>query len=601
MDFGTLLSVAQKNENSKQPIACYQTKFAPPKKPSKQAKTLSENIKKFLARKGEEERQKALEEKRKRENLLALRDHKAQSRINKHLKVCKAANKSVLADAIDNENTAVTMAGPSQPDEDDYGYVSQEASAFYNQLMSKYNSTPSQKPFPSDNRKRTIKDIASTKDRVKQALKQQEVEEALGHRRKRKLSTKEAEVETDTKIEKDDSEDKKEKEEKPKPKKKPMPPPIDFSELLKIAEKKQHEPIVIEVKPKNEEPERLLTKKQMKEYAKEKEWRERKEQRNKVNNTNNKDGISTVSNKSSKTQESQVNDINKTSKVSEKPTSTSSTLSKTCLKPTTGTQPPVKKVVEKPVQKPIEKSVQKPIEKPVQNKPTVNKSSAVSKSEKDILLEERRKLEMEKKKLEEMRQAIEEQKKKLKLSKSKIEDIKNMKSEKPVSKVKVPEKQDSLKNIPKQAPTASITKCRMPQMMNDKIKQFPPADLKPIKPKHLPPSREHKKLIAAHKRRIQDEDDEEEYDSELEDFIDDEVEDGTEDYSKYISEIFGYDKNKYKCVDNDDDAAMESSFAQQLKEEYVSTKIGIMEDLEDMRMEALEKKRKALLKKNIKK
>ncbi|XP_076388494.1 protein SPT2 homolog isoform X2 [Megachile rotundata] len=583
------------------PIACYQTKFAPPKKPNKQAKALSENIKKFLARKGEEERQKALEEKRKRENLLALRDHKAQSRINKHLKVCKAANKSVLADAIDNENTAVTLAGPSQPDEDDYGYVSQEASAFYNQLMNKYNSAPSNNIFSKDNRKRTIKDIASTKDRVKQALKQQEVEEALGHRRKRKLSTKETEVETDTKIEKDDSEDKKEKEEKPKPKKKPMPPPIDFSELLKIAEKKQHEPIVIEVKPKNEEPERLLTKKQMKEYAKEKEWRERKEQRNKVNSTNSKDSISTVPNKSSKTQESQVNDTNKTSKVSEKLSATSSTLSKTSLKPTTAAQSSIKKVVEKPVQKPIEKSVQKSIEKPVQNKPNVNKSNAVSKSEKDILLEERRKLEMERKKLEEMRQAIEEQKKKLKLSKSKIEDIKNTKSEKPVSKVKVPEKQDSLKNIPKQAATANITKCRTPQMSNDKIKQFPPADLKPIKPK-LPPSRDQRRPIAAHKRRIHDEDeDEEEYDSELEDFIDDEVEDGTEDYSKYISEIFGYDKNKYKCVDNDDDVAMESSFAQQLKEEYVSTKIGIMEDLEDMRMEALEKKRKALLKKNIKK
>lgn len=599
MDFGTLLSVAQKNENSKQPIACYQTKFAPPKKPNKQAKALSDNIKKFLARKGEEERQKALEEKKKRENLLALRDHKAQSRINKHLKVCKAANKSVLADAIDNENTAVTLAGPSQPDEDDYGYVSQEASAFYNQLMNKYNSAPSNNIFSKDNRKRTIKDIASTKDRVKQALKQQEVEEALGHRRKRKLSTKETEVETDTKIEKDDSEDKKEKDEKPKPKKKAMPPPIDFSELLKIAEKKQHEPIVIEVKPKNEEPERLLTKKQMKEYAKEKEWRERKEQRSKVSNTSSKDGISAVPNKSSKTQESQGNDISKTSKVSEKPIATSSTLSKTSLKPTTGTQPSIKKVVEKPVQKPIEKSVQKSIEKPVQSKPNVNKSSAVSKSEKDILLEERRKLEMERKKLEEMRQAIEEQKKKLKLSKSKIEDIKSMKSEKPVSKVKVPEKQDLLKNIPKQAPTPSIAKCRTPQMMNDKIKQFPPADLKPIKPK-LPPSRDQRRPIAAHKRRIHD-DDEEEYDSELEDFIDDEVEEGTEDYSKYISEIFGYDKNKYKCVDNDDDAAMESSFAQQLKEEYVSTKIGIMEDLEDMRMEALEKKRKALLKKNIKK
>lgn len=106
---------------------------------------MSDNIKKFLARKEEEERRKVLEEKKKRDvspmsdgkdffqiqsinfitcdilftrlkfsvfqNLLALRDHKAQSRINKHLKVCKAANKSVIADAIDNENTAVTIAG----------------------------------------------------------------------------------------------------------------------------------------------------------------------------------------------------------------------------------------------------------------------------------------------------------------------------------------------------------------------------------------------------------------------------------------------------------------------------------------------------------
>lgn len=73
--------------------------------------------------------------------------------------------------------------------------------------------------------------------------------------------------------------------------------------------------------------------------------------------------------------------------------------------------------------------------------------------------------------------------------------------------------------------------------------------------------------------------DDEEYDSELEDFIDDEVEEHSEDYSKYISEIFGYDKNKYKFVDNEDDVAMESSFAQQLKEEYVSTKIGSLANL----------------------
>lgn len=82
---------------------------------------------------------------------------------------------------------------------------------------------------------------------------------------------------------------------------------------------------------------------------------------------------------------------------------------------------------------------------------------------------------------------------------------------------------------------------------------------------------------------------------------------------------------------DDDDGDMESTFAQQLKEEFVSTKIGqwidviaievisipisnnsklsnyfiitsgIMEDLEDMRMEAMENKRKAMMKKKSRK
>ncbi|KAK9306424.1 hypothetical protein QLX08_002934 [Tetragonisca angustula] len=588
MDFGTLLSVAQKNENNKQPIACYQTKFAPPKKSSKQNKSLSENIKKFLARKEEEERLKALEEKKKRENLLALRDHKAQSRINKHLKVCKAANKSVLPDAIDNENTAVTMAGPSQPDEDDYGYVSQEASAFYNQLMSKYNNTTPQKTIFNDCRKKTIKDIASTKDRVKQALKQQEVSQQE-NRRKRKISTKgieteveEKEVRDEKKAEKEIKDEKKEKDEKPKAKKKSMPPPIDFSELLKIAEKKQHEPIVIDVKSKNDEPERLMTKKQMKEYAKEKEWRERKEQRNKLGNINNKEGNVSTINKPNKTQDCRntANCSSKISKVPEKLTTVPAASNKIPSK-TTGLQCSTsKKLIIDKANNP--------------NKVTTNKSA------RDILLEERKKLETERKKLEEMRQAIEEEKKKLGITKTQIEDTKNPKTEKLISKVKISEKQDLLKNLQKESPTTNATKSRIPQRMNDKIKQFPPADLKPIKSRHISHLKEQKKPLINNKRRITDEEDED-YDSELEDFIDDEVEDENEDYSKYISEIFGYDKNKYKHVDNDDDTAMESSFAQQLKEEYVSTKIGMMEDLEDMRMEALEKKRKALLKKKLKK
>lgn len=42
---------------------------------------------------------------------------------------------------------------------------------------------------------------------------------------------------------------------------------------------------------------------------------------------------------------------------------------------------------------------------------------------------------------------------------------------------------------------------------------------------------------------------------------------------------------------------MESSYAQQMREEYVSKKIGLLEDLEDMRKEEEEKKRKAQMKK----
>lgn len=61
----------------------------------------------------------------------------------------------------------------------------------------------------------------------------------------------------------------------------------------------------------------------------------------------------------------------------------------------------------------------------------------------------------------------------------------------------------------------------------------------------------------------------------MDDFIDDGPEDEM-DYSKHISEIFGYDKNKYRRYDeDDDDAMMESSFSQMMKEEYISSKIGM--------------------------
>lgn len=58
--------------------------------------------------------------------------------------------------------------------------------------------------------------------------------------------------------------------------KRPMPPPLDFHALIKLAEKKQHEPIVLPTVKK--EPERLLSakeKRQMEEINKAREMRER--------------------------------------------------------------------------------------------------------------------------------------------------------------------------------------------------------------------------------------------------------------------------------------------------------------------------------------
>ena len=85
-----------------------------------------------------------------------------------------------------------------------------------------------------------------------------------------------------------------------------------------------------------------------------------------------------------------------------------------------------------------------------------------------------------------------------------------------------------------------------------------------------------------------DEEDEDEYDSEMDDFIDDEeqYESKEKGYSKYIREIFKYNPDKYKDDDDDDLANMETDFHSQLKEESRSLRLGIMEDLEEERKEA---------------
>lgn len=569
MDFCKLLHTAQKNDkNSSGGTRYYSTKFEPPKKIKKESKQLSQNIKKFLAKKEAEEQKKNEEAQKKKEELLALRaqDKKATRRVNVMLKRTKSANQSVIEDAVDKTHTAVTLAGPEQPDEDDYGYVSQEASAFYEKMMEKYSKMPEEKKFDPF-KKKVSTNLSSTKDRVKAALEREREEAMQPHRRKRKRKEGDEEKSDSnkhTEEEKDVPVDTKESV-KVKPKPRPAPPPMSFTDLLKIAEKKQFEPIVIEQKPKEEE--KLLTKRQKKEQEKEREWRERREARQKELENNEKLERTKEKGKHiNKINNSSTNDNNReSSKILEKQ------LTKPLSKENSdrprvsnnGKLPSAGQAVQKSssdnsqFRKPLLDSkvtktnkasdykLPNPSSKSVLNKNSSLGSASSSKSSQNSSREEG------------MKKGV------------------SVGNEKLVGKSK-----DLLhKGKPKEFP---------PRDLMPKPKQFPPADVRGIK---------RKKPIMPNKGRILD-DSEEEYDSELDDFIDDGPEEDNN-YSSYIKEIFGYDKSRYRDRDDDVDD-MESSFAQQMKEEVISTKIGIMEDLEDIKLEEEHKRRKAIMKKKMK-
>jgi protein SPT2 len=211
--------------------------------------------------------------------LLAKRDPKLQKKINKMLKTIKSANKSVLEDAVDHQNTAITLAGPQQCDDDDYGYVSQESSALYAQIMQKYTSQPEEKKFPDARGKPA--DISSTKARVRDALNRAQEEENAPHQRKPRQSKgpRSATSEPEPYVGWGDRNkvDVKVQQEKPKKKNRPPPPPaLDFQQLLALAAQKQHEPIQVEAPVVKKEPERLLTKKQREELEERKALAEAK-------------------------------------------------------------------------------------------------------------------------------------------------------------------------------------------------------------------------------------------------------------------------------------------------------------------------------------
>lgn len=688
MEFRETLLAAQRNQQQKSSEnAYYKARFDPPKKEQKQRDKLSANIQKFLAKKDEEERQKKIEEQRKRKELLAMRDPKDLRKIQKTLKVIKSANKSVIADAIDRDNTAVTREGPDQPDQDDYGYESQEAAAIYEKMMEKYSKMPDEPKFPVGNTF-VKKDLNGTRERVKHALRHED--DPVPHKRRRKGENGERDLSPPTKYE---PEKKETKPEKPKFRK-PLPPPMDFNQLLKLAEQKKSEPIEIgkkkEVVAESEAgPERLMTKKQKRDYEEEMARRQRRLERLEAERNGGKKVSRDDRPRDDRSREDRSRDdrpretererrpeptgLGRIPKVSDKMNNSNSRN-------------------DSPRPSDRERSEREKIEKLQKERDRLRLEKDKAEREKERIDRERLdKLKAERERIERDIDRLNRDREKLEKAKSKLESSsrapeKGVKGvNKPVDRSKLNYKegikQDVNKNIdlksqntyridknsnerklavpgkqsdskllnghssqgklvPKQREPvhqnglkdkALLAKQRAAegsQKLNDKrpvdskgVPSKRPDDRKlgandkagPSKPKiastfdfdkhinglgkngarkpdgsrQFPPGDVRRKAMEKKKRRALDSDSE--YDSELDDFIDDG--DDEMDYSKHIKEIFGYDKSKYRDMDDDDDPTMESSFARQQREEYISKKIGIMEDLEDMRLEAMQKKK----------
>ncbi|XP_053693274.1 protein SPT2 homolog [Sabethes cyaneus] len=623
MDFGKLLSVAQRNAatpEQKPESRYYSTKFAPPKKECNKKK-LSDNIKKFLAKKEQEERERAAEEKRKREELLAKRDPKAKRKIEKMLKVIKSANKSVLEDAVDNQDTALTLQGPDQPDEDDYGYTSNVADQIYQQLMEKYKNNPEEKKF-KDGEKRTMskEDIDRAKARVKDALNKAQEEELAPKSRKRKEtaggeestekassssasgkhSSRQDRYDPDEERRKEAEAKAKEEEERRKKRaKRPAgPAPPDFATLLKLAEQKQFEPIKVETPVEKKEPDRLMTKKEKREYEERMAYLEQKKLRDRIRND------PKLSEKEKQSRLAKLNGgrppmMGSRSILSGESTSNTSSLT-VKPEPTKNVMAPNGRI---PKLNSSATSAKPPPSRPVNDRQTLPQRSAPDQASKSKL-----EAALTAKKPSSVSQPIKEQKKP-------INGISHKPS--PSSSSKPPVTASS-RNGPSSTTTSSSSSSAAatgrsssqqsngqqqrarpfpPQQpaadRGQKSRPFPPPDVQRKRPSGsggAPPPPLSKK-----RRPVIDSDSE--YDSEMDDFIDDGDEE--EDYSSHIRAIFGYDRSRYRDEDYDD-RQMESSFAQQMREEQISKKIGIMEDLEDMRAEEEEKRQKALAKKKQK-
>lgn len=516
-----------------------------------------------MAKKEAEEREKEEARKRQIERLMDMRSEKDKNKIKKMLKVTKSANRSVLDDAVNTTDTALTLQGPEQPDEDDYGYTSHESSALYKNLMDKYKTIPEDKKFSESSMQRNKGvDLMSTKDRVRAAIMREKEDEHSGRKRQSTStststsgsSSNHSESEQrhrsrknlyDPKVEREDEERRKKEEEaqrrKMKPKR-PPPPIMDFNKLLELAKEKQHQPIEIEVKSqKPKEPERLLTAKEKRELEERKAHIDGKDRKNVASNKP-QDGAD-----NRRADHPTNGRIPKLPGAPSKPSSSSLDSRKVNI---SGAKDFIKA-----------KSVSSSSHNNL-GKSSTTKTYPSHLSKRPLQSDDRRPpIDSKPRGQESLQRSLPKQVPATKTLQGRSIDPKSVRPREFPSKDVTKSREFPPKDVTKsrEFPPKDVASSRdFPPKDLQRSREFPPRDV--IKSREFPPrdmAMKKKQKQMAQKRRVLDSDSE--YDSEMDDFIDDD--DADMDFSSHIKQIFGYDKSRYRDDDDDVDG-MESNFAQ---------------------------------------
>lgn len=608
MDFRELLNVADYNKaeaKSEASIKRYTTVLAPPKKLPKSG-VQSDGIAKFLAKKKAEEERRIVEERKKKEQLLALR---AQSTKNsKKAKIMASRTK-------DNDFSKIKLS-----EDEILAKKSREA-----ELMRK--------------------NLADKVERMKARIELEEKEKLLPKTRKRKKKDTENEVHPDRQVSDEfrnsKSSDRLSNPERElnnvqsnrKPLPKPSAPKLSFHELLKVAEKKQYEPVELIVKKKEEE--KLMTKKERKLKLEEQERMRRKQEllergiepstrsrpvdSNKSNNTQKKlpqrsddkctkkplvihvENASVKSAKGSSKlkipgNNSERSKINQNKMPEQLSSGTNTNISNHMPKKIdVNPMHRMEKSIPKQVKRDESCNSQRDIDirkKELSQKNRVPKTNAASPASSNMN-EDALVAAIEKRIREKIEKEMEEKlitkfglgakkadKESVSLAQKHNKSAENFKKPQPLAN-KNNEKRDNYDSVKRAEKERIMKRDTMPVKKPVPFHTNPYLDpprrlLEPQRPRKPPP-----------KRRVESDDDD---DDDMSDFIDDGACQNDEDYSKYIKEIFGYDRNRY--IDDDDDDIVESSFAEQMKEEVHSAKLGFLEDLEEERKEREEMKRK---------